>query len=389
MNIVSAIRFLYGYVEFETYGGFTQRFINLAAMKNLNIWKLENIDKTMHGFITQRQYKKLEEIAKKSGMDIKKIKTIGLPFVVQNNKHRVGLVIGAVFFAVFSAITSQFIFSIQIEDSETISTQQVVDYLSEIGFGVGSFKYNVDTTSLTRLSLYEFAYELSWMAINISGSSASVELRDYVRQREDESFTNVSNIVADFDGIILSADIYSGEKNCLVGSAVTAGDILISGAVQNSDFSFSYFESSGKITAIHNTNITQTYSYSATTQILSEEKTIYSICFLGLEIPLGFIFSNEEYIEYEDYSYLCYENVTVPFGIKKTVYVALNSVNNNSDFNTTMAVNEFTLQCYNEHLATTILQENIQLQTKNNETEISADFECIDFIGVSEEIEIF
>lgn len=388
MSSIKILRFIYGYIEFVTKGGFVERFINLAAIEQLNIWNLETKDKTMHGFIGLKEYEKLEKIAIKSGVELIGIKNHGLPFLAKENHHRIGLVIGACFFAVFTLITSFFIWNIQIETSETVSTELVLASLEEVGFGVGSFRYSVDTAVLTRQLLFEYAYELSWMAINLSGSNASIEIRDYVRRRDDETYTTASDLVADFDGIILSIDVYSGEKVNIVGSAVTAGEVLISGAVQNSDFSFSYFQASGKVTALHSTSISQIYTYSATTKTLTEEKTIYSICFLGLQIPLGFNF-NDDYIEYSSYNYLSFDDVKLPFAIKKAVYVSNQETQLEANYKITMAAQEFTMLCYDEHRATTLLQENIEVDTSNNKISITGNFECIDFMGESQEIELF
>lgn len=389
MSFVGIMRFFFGYIEFKAKGGFSERFINLCTVEKINLWSLTNKDKTIHAFVSLNQYEKTTQIAQKSGMNVSKIQGHGLPFIAKKNKHRIGLLIGAIFFVVFSFVSSLFVWNIEIDQSQTVSTEKVLQSLEEIGFGVGSLKSKVDTEVLTREILFEYANELSWMAINLSGSYASIEIRDYVPLRDNSTYTQASNLVADFDGVLLSVDVYNGEKNCVVGSAVKAGEILISGAVQNSDFSLDYYQADGKITALHSTVIDKDYTYSSVAQTLNEEATIYSLCILGFEIPLGFYSNSEDCLEYNDYSFLSFDGVTLAFGMKKTVYASKSEAVFDEKYQVLETAHEFTFLCYDEHKSTTVLSEDIDFNISENKISVYSEFECIDFMGIDEIIEFF
>lgn len=82
---------------------------------------------------------------------------------------------------------------------------------------------------LERKTLLELK-ELSWIAVNITGSTVTVEVNERILP-PDMYLDNdkACNIVARYTGQIHSMDIYDGQSDLQVGDTVLEGDLIVSG----------------------------------------------------------------------------------------------------------------------------------------------------------------
>ena len=76
--------------------------------------------------------------------------------------------------------------------------------------------------------------ELSWIAVNITGSTVTVEVNERILP-PDMYLDNdkACNIVARYTGQIHSMDIYDGQSDLQVGDTVLEGDLIVSGIVED------------------------------------------------------------------------------------------------------------------------------------------------------------
>ena len=63
MIIVRLLRWIFGYVEFRVEGRFPERFLNLAAGKSINLWKLRSRGKALTGCAGRRGLSQLRQVA--------------------------------------------------------------------------------------------------------------------------------------------------------------------------------------------------------------------------------------------------------------------------------------------------------------------------------------
>ena len=75
--VVKLLKYLLGYVVFEAKGGFCERFINLCAMRRIDIWDVALSDDVIRAKIGIKKFGKLRSIAKKTGA---KISIVSLDF---------------------------------------------------------------------------------------------------------------------------------------------------------------------------------------------------------------------------------------------------------------------------------------------------------------------
>ena len=71
--------------------------------------------------------------------------------------------------------------------------------------------------------------EIGWMAVNLTGSYASVEIKEEAPAPEVEDISAPCNVKARSDGLILRIEAMEGETEITEGSGVIEGQLLVSG----------------------------------------------------------------------------------------------------------------------------------------------------------------
>lgn len=382
MNPMNIIRFIRGFVIFEISGGFTERFINLCAAHKISIWNVKLHKNSLTACILIKNFRKLRSVAKKSGSSLKILKKIGLPVYLNKHKNRIGLLISLCFFAVFSIIMNKFVWTIEVSGTNTISHEEIQSVAESFGLSVGKLASSLDTTAISRQSVNYFSGQLQWMSINIRGSKAVIEVRDYVDEHDDSDFGDPCNVIADFDGVLLSVEVMNGDKNVDEGNAVKKGDLLISGIIENEDLSCIYTEARGRITASHTVSASEMYNKEFTEfSAVKKHEEIFTVDILGIKIPLGFI-NKSDYTHSLSYNLnFCYGGTVLPFGIIKSTYIEFENQNDKTNIELLLALDDFTKKNYLllENSCTIKTNEDIEIVGEN--FSIKNDIECIDFIG--------
>ena len=380
MKLVDIIRFFKGYVRFSATGGFTERFINLCSVHGIRIWNLEPELNRICACVTATNFFRLKAAAKNSGVKIKIIYKKGLPFIIKKHRSRIILPIGAIFFIIFAFIMNQFVWVIEVTGTEELNKEQIIQIAEDYGLYQGAFVPSLDESAISRSCINHFKDKIVWMAVNIKGSKAVIEVRDFKDERKDTTYGDPCNIVADFDGKILSIEAYNGDREVTAGNGVKAGDLLISGVFENRDMSCDYLEARGKITALHSVEFTRSYNKAldsaVKTQVINQNSRLK---FLWAEIPL-YIPKNESYTSYSFSEYITCNRTKLPFGSEKSIKVNEISVAQaKTDF--LYALDNYIADFYFKFRNTNILDVNFSVLNENNKYIIRAQSECIDFMG--------
>lgn len=385
MNVVDFFRLISGFVVFEAGGGFSERFINLCAKNKISVFNLSFGEDKITACIKPKSFKKLKAVAKISGVSIRIKAKKGLPFYIKAHRNRVGLLIGAAFCAFFMLSMSLFVWTVETNGSEKYTDEEIIETVKEYGLDFGTFKPFFDEETVSRRIVNDFGGELLWVAINIKGSKAVVEVRDFVKAPRTEE-GDPCNVVASFDGVILSCEVIKGRAVAKSGSAVTKGDLLISGVVERADTSTGYCEAKGKVTALRERQSSFCYNKTQKKFFYREIKSYYSLCFLSFEIPFGFYKTNELHHTFKKEEFLSWNGIKLPFGITKTT-VAEYEEREYTDENAVLnAVSSYSDITYEEYKNTNILKSKTHLSCGNNGVEIKGNYNCIDYIGQKSEI---
>ena len=222
-------QWLLGSVEFAAEGGFPERFINLMEEKGIPAQYLIPNSIGFIGAVRPEQYCKLRPIARKSGMKIRMKQKTGLPFFVDRYHHRKGLLVGLFCLCSMLLVLQMFVWSVSIEGCKTLEESYIRQQLQETGIYTGALIPEIDAVRCQREMMMRVP-ELSWIAINVQGSTITVKLRERVMpppevDREDAA----ANVISSRTGVIREMEVYSGQPLVQVGEAVWEGRMLVSG----------------------------------------------------------------------------------------------------------------------------------------------------------------
>lgn len=232
MFIVRLLRFLRGYVRFTATGGFVERFINLLVKNGIPLWNGEKTDYIYTGCTTVKGYKQSRKFARKTGVRMCVQKRCGLPFITRRYRRRTGIAAGVLLFVLFIGVMSAFVWRIEISGNEIVPDRVILENLEEIGVYPGAMKARLNIKELQRIMLLRVE-ELSWIAINLQGSTASVEVNERTMPPEPIDDLAPANIIAAKSGQIRYMEVYEGDPMVKVGDAVLKGDLLVSGLTED------------------------------------------------------------------------------------------------------------------------------------------------------------
>lgn len=285
MIIVRLLRYILGYINFRAYGGFADRFINLCTSAGIPLWNIKNTDGRISASTTAAGYLAIRGPAKKSGMRVKALEKKGLKFFLRRNKKRVGILAGAVVFAVIIFILSQFIWSVSVVGNTTLEDDYLLSSFEKYGVKVGAKISSLDLKSAAQSAVKEIE-KLSWATVNRKGTVLVIEVRERTEAPQMYDSSRPTNLVAAEDGVILSVDILYGNAEVKPGSAVVKGDLLISGIMNHGDGRESLIHADGHVKALtKKKNTFSSSDFSVFGQV--SEKTRKSLFFFGIKIPLG------------------------------------------------------------------------------------------------------
>lgn len=227
--LTSAIHRLRGQLRIRVESAFPERVLNLCSARGLAFWDLEwESDAAFTCRISRQDFKELRRAAGKLNCDMTVLRQEGAPYFLLRFRHRQALLTGAVGFVFLMLIGSFFIWDFEITGNETVPEERILRALEEQDVGIGSFGLSLDGEDLRNHVLLEIP-ELSWIAVNVSGCRAKVQVRERVVPPELMRDKEPANVVARRAGLVLEVHALDGVACVLPGTAVTEGQLLISG----------------------------------------------------------------------------------------------------------------------------------------------------------------
>ncbi len=185
---------------------------------------------------------------KKAGVELKKEAERGLPTFLLRYRSRVGLLIGAILASLIIAASDDYIWDIRLEGNERVTYTELVETLRECGLYAGSRISELDVDEIETQTILSCP-DISWIAVNIIGTHANVEIREVGERPLKKEEIKPSNLVAARDGVIDRVELFSGNPAVRAGDVVRAGDILASGVWDSNHYGFFVTRSSGKVYA--------------------------------------------------------------------------------------------------------------------------------------------
>lgn len=314
--LVKFIRFCRGYVDFFAKGKFPERFMNIASRYGINLWNAMPQKGGISGSMYLSDYRKIRLVARKSKVRVHITSRSGMPFIINGYKQRAGLGAGMIAGLIIILILSNFIWSIKIVGTSTISNTYLYSVLANNGISVGAYKNGLDVESIERKISLKIP-EISWMSINITGNVINVEIKEKSEKPPIDTGTKPCNVKAKCDGVITKIKASSGTTKVLKGSGVAKGDLLVSGLNETKLDTINYVRAKAEVFAdvIENRQITipKHINYYS----LDEKRTDRNrLQFLWLNFPCSMSFESYDHSVNSTQSQNFYINdIVLPVGI--------------------------------------------------------------------------
>ena len=224
---------LKGEVTARVESGFPERVLNLCGEYGLTFWDLRWENAAAFTFtLTRRDWKRLRRLTAKLDCELTPLGWRGTPFFLGRMRYRYGLWVTLGLCSLLLLWGSFFIWDIEIEGNETVPDREILRALEKYGVAFGTFGYDVNSFQLRNDLLLELP-ELSYIAINVRGSRAYVQVRERVDAPEIIDKRQPGNTVAAKDALVTAIEPWNGEKEVLPGTMVREGQLLISGVVDS------------------------------------------------------------------------------------------------------------------------------------------------------------
>lgn len=285
MLIVRFLRFLRGYICFSACDGFPERFLNLCNQAGVVMWDVEWSGDSMFGKTDRRGFQRMQPCAEPAGIVLEAKRKVGLPFFLYTYRRRAGMLAGLVLCISILLVLSGMVWSIEVTGNQTVPTEEILTVMEQQGVKTGVWRGSLRPKEINAAAQQALP-GISWISLNLRGSSAVIEVREELPRSESEPETP-QNIVASKAGQLKIIEIYAGSAGAKRNQAVPAGTLLAGGIVENADGSARLVRAQAY--AVARTSIACQAAVARQEPVLqvTASKTHYTIQFLELRIPLG------------------------------------------------------------------------------------------------------
>ncbi len=274
-------------IELKCEDHISSKILNELSQKNIYFWgttPLENGGISLYGSVFSAA--EIIETAENLGAETSVLKRIGLPFVFERYKRRYGIFIGLVLAWAILFLSSLTIWEVKVASRSGEDEKKICSLLKECGLDMGTFLPTLDIRAVENQFLLNNP-EYSFLAVNINGTVANVEIRRATQKTDAENKDRVCNVVASKSGIIISVEAFGGFPLVKRGDTVEEGDVLISAFMEGSFGVTRAVHAYGKVEALVE------YTFEAriplaqkTSEQTGRKETKTFVQLLGFKIPL-------------------------------------------------------------------------------------------------------
>ena len=227
--MIKPIALLFGYTRFSIDKRDATQVLNDANRRHIRLHIEQYESERFSFYAVGRSAKRVEALLQKRAILYTHV-CGGLPKFIDDRRHRVGILLGVIFFLVLTQLSAQYVWDISIIGNRATPAAEILDMLAQNGLYVGAYGKNLDISEIAEI-MQAASPEISWITIHHTGAYYTVEIVERERGSESEDVTPYYNVVASRDGQVQSLDIKSGRAVATPGSTVRKGDLLVSGII--------------------------------------------------------------------------------------------------------------------------------------------------------------
>jgi len=243
------IHLLWGEVSFLCSSDFPERILNLCAANRIPFREVEWLSSRELRFtVSRRDSRELQRLAEKLPGRLEVTGKRGLPFLARRLSRRRVLLITGALCALLLFAGSFFVWDFRVEGNEAVTEEAILRALAEEGVELGSFGFSINSTRLRNRILLRLP-QLSYIAVNVRGCVAHVQVRERVPKPEIVSQRQPTNVVAAKNGLVTRVEALDGYAAVKPGMTVLEGQLLISGVADSGRSGLRLLHGMGKVYA--------------------------------------------------------------------------------------------------------------------------------------------
>jgi similar to stage IV sporulation protein len=269
---------LRGFARVSVECPYPERFLNLCASEGVAFWGAERTGALrLETAIASKDLARAEGLAKKLGGELKPLTKHGAVFFLERFRRRYALIAGLVVCAAALLISNMYIWEFSVEGNEEIASEEILQALREIGVTAGMRGGAVDIETARNQMLLKNS-GLAWITVNVTGSHATVVVRERLKKPEIYQRDTPVNVIAEKAGLILQIDTLSGSAQVFPGDTVRQGQLLVSGLVDSAQLGVRLVNARADVTARTWTELTAAVPTGAIgKRYTGREKTRYAL----------------------------------------------------------------------------------------------------------------
>lgn len=222
-----------GTARLEISGAEPEKVLNYCAQKGIEFWDTSpKTDFTVFATIHAKDYPALKSISGKNGCDIRLLSTRGGKKLTKMAKRRYMIAVGFALCVTVLALSSLFIWKIDVTGNDTMSDAEVLRALSDCGVEYGAFWPTISSDAV-RSELMLKLDNIAWLSVNVHNSSAEIVIHERIEKPEIVNEAEPCDITASKTGIITKMSVLEGNALASVGDTVVKGDTLVSGIMDS------------------------------------------------------------------------------------------------------------------------------------------------------------
>ena len=230
--MIKFLKYVRGYLRIRIWGFSPERFMNLCSNKGILLWDIVREGDVYYMNIGLRGFRELKPIMKKTGTRVAILEKYGLPFFLPRLVKRKIFVLGLILAIAFWMISSFFIWDIRLNGNYQITRDVFDTFLKENHVTIGMRKDDLDIEELEKQIRRKFP-QVTWASARLDGIRLEIDIKEndapiIVEDRESEQGMD---LVAEFDGTVVSMIVRSGVPVVSIGDSVEKGTVLVEGKV--------------------------------------------------------------------------------------------------------------------------------------------------------------
>ena len=222
-----------GTVRLEISGAEPERILNFCAQNGIEFWDTDpKADFAMQITIHAADYPLVQSQNGKNGIELRLVAAKGGKIITSSMKRRFVLCIGVGVCIVLLAISSLFVWRIDITGNDTISDGVILRALSECGLKNGTF-WPALSSDEVRSDILMKLPDIAWLSVNVHNSCVEVVIHERIAKPDIVNEAEYTDVKAAKSGYITKLSVLEGKALVSIGDTVSRGDTLISGTMDS------------------------------------------------------------------------------------------------------------------------------------------------------------